>query len=182
LFAGDLFDGGREWDDNQYPVFNTRFTSEFSRFLKIFKLTNEEVVTLGVAGNHDIGFGNTIIPHAYKRYREHFGLLNSVTEVANHSIIALDTIGLSGKTNSEAYKTANEFLHSLPNRNLADPERRILLSHVPLYRPEDSECGPLRRSKPITNRYGYQYQSNLLNLYRYDSISNCERGDKNCAT
>jgi ethanolamine phosphate phosphodiesterase len=137
-----------------------RFYDELGRFLKIFKVQREEVLTLGVAGNHDIGFGHTIVPHAYQRYLNTFGNLNTLTHVGNHSIIAIDTIGLSGKPTSVAYQTATEFLQGLENVPMHEPSRRILLSHVPLYRPKDSDCGSRRRAKPLTNSYGYQYQSN----------------------
>jgi hypothetical protein len=54
IFVGDLMDGGREWTDEQ-------FHEELNRFLKIFKLRDENMLVLGVAGNHDIGFGHTSI-------------------------------------------------------------------------------------------------------------------------
>ncbi|KAI8899629.1 Metallo-dependent phosphatase-like protein [Globomyces pollinis-pini] len=160
IFVGDLMDGGREWTDAQYinNSLNDRFYEELVRFRKVFRLRNEKTLTLGVAGNHDIGFGYTIIPYAYSRYLSTFGRLNTITTVANHSIIALDTIGLSGRPESQAYKTAHEFLQSLTLDSVG-PERRILLTHVPFWRPENSECGPRRRAKPLTNRRGYQYQN-----------------------
>jgi hypothetical protein len=104
---------------------------------------------------------NSVVPHAYQRYLSTFGSLNTLTMIANHSIIAMDTIGLSGKPTSVAYKSATEFLTSLNSETLSDPSRRILLSHVPLYRPPNSDCGSRRRAKPLVNQYGYQYQSNL---------------------
>ena len=116
IFAGDLFDGGREWDDSE-------FRKELHRFQNIFDLNNK--LTLGVAGNHDIGFGKTIINHAYLRYISTFGKLNSVTKIGDFSLIALDTIGLSGRLDSEAYKTAEEFLESLKELE-HEPSRRIL--------------------------------------------------------
>lgn len=35
------------------------------------------------------------------------------------------------------------------------------MTHVPLWRPENSDCGPRRRHPPLRNLYGYQYQSNI---------------------
>jgi hypothetical protein len=57
IFAGDLFDGGREWSDDD-------FSSELTRFNHIFW---SEKPALGVPGNHDIGFGLTLLPYAYSR-------------------------------------------------------------------------------------------------------------------
>jgi hypothetical protein len=135
------------------------FHAELNRFLKIFQVKRDDVLILGVAGNHDIGFGHTIVPHAYQRYLNTFGKLNTLTQIANHSIFAVDTIGLSGKPTSVAFQAATEFLDNLDESNLHDPSRRILLSHVPLYRPKDSDCGPRRHFGPLVNRAGYQYQS-----------------------
>jgi hypothetical protein len=151
LFVGDLMDGGREWNDKQ-------FDQELIRFKKIFHI-NEDVLTLGVAGNHDVGFGKTIITTAHARFLNTFGSVNTLTVVANHTIIALDTIGLSGLPESEAFMTATSFLQSLKDIDLGPVEKRILISHVPIWRPENSACGPKRHFDPITNRRGYQYQS-----------------------
>ncbi|KAJ3322939.1 hypothetical protein HDV06_002598 [Boothiomyces sp. JEL0866] len=162
IFVGDLMDGGRQWNDKD-------FYEELSRFRNVFRLRDPKTVTLGVAGNHDIGFGETIVPRAYSRYLDHFGKLNSITHIANHSIVALDTIGLSGKPDGKPYQTAHAFLKSLDQPKL-NPEKTILISHVPLYRPENADCGPIRHFKPITNRRGYQYQSKrhfTLDLIQY---------------
>ena len=151
IFVGDLMDGGREWDDAQFDI-------ELSRFKKIFHM-NDDVLTLGVAGNHDIGFGKTIVTTAHARFLNTFGSLNAMTIVANHTIIALDTIGLSGLPESDAFKVATSFLQSLKDAELGPIEKRILISHVPIWRPESSACGPKRHFKPMTNMRGYQYQS-----------------------
>ena len=50
----------------------------------------------------------------------------------------------------------NSFINQDQSRN-----PRILLTHVPLFRPDDTPCGPLRNpNKPyIKQGAGYQYQS-----------------------
>ena len=123
---------------------------------------------MGVAGNHDIGFGETIVLSAHDRFIKTFGELNHVTRVANHSFVALDTIGLSGLESSSPYINAFQFLQSLDTKIPLDPlERRILITHVPLWRPENVDCGPRRITKPIRNFRGYQYQ----NLIQYPIAS-----------
>lgn len=152
------------------PSAKCRYHNELLRFKKIFKIPRDTLV-LGVAGNHDIGFGDTsnlrlivVVANAHLRHEKVFGKLNSLSIVANHSIIALDTIGLSGKNDDSANINANAFLNLLTTNELAPDDRRILISHVPLFRPIDSECGSRRRSGPIRNVRGYQYQ----NLIQYD--------------
>lgn len=178
LFVGDLMDGGRyvrvikfprntdkplylrEWED---VVFN----KELARFKKVFPL-KEGTKVMGVAGNHDIGFGETIVLSAHERFIKTFGELNHVTRVANHSFVALDTIGLSGLESSSPHINAFQFLQSLDTKIALDPpERRILITHVPLWRPENVDCGPRRVTKPIRNFRGYQYQ----NLIQYPIAS-----------
>lgn len=39
-------------------LINCRFNTELARFKKIFN-TRQDTLVLGVAGNHDIGFGET---------------------------------------------------------------------------------------------------------------------------
>jgi ethanolamine phosphate phosphodiesterase len=114
-----------------------------------------------VAGNHDIGFGMTIVEDAYTRYLNTFGSANSVVIIADHAFVALDTIALSGNPSVTSYKQAFNFLEEMQHFN-HDYQKRILLTHVPLYRPENSDCGNKRHFSPIKNQYGYQYQSNLI--------------------
>ena len=141
-----------------------RFNEEIQRFRSAFHVRNSKVFTIGVPGNHDIGFGKNVIPYAYNRYSETFGTLNRGFEIANHTIVALDTVSLSGRSDSTSYKNAEEYLQKLNETKETDPSRRILISHVPLYRHEDADCGPRRHTAPIRNTFGYQYQSNLSDL------------------
>lgn len=64
-------------------------------FRSIFKLHPTTDIYF-VPGNHDIGLGppGTFSPFARRRFQEHFGDLNAVVSVANHSLILLDSIGL----------------------------------------------------------------------------------------
>ena len=50
---------------------------------------------LYVAGNHDYGFGDTLIRKAMVRYKQEFGSVNYEVLVGNHSLVVLDTLALS---------------------------------------------------------------------------------------
>ncbi|KAJ2999485.1 hypothetical protein HDV02_002798 [Globomyces sp. JEL0801] len=170
IFVGDLMDGGREWTDAQYinNSLNYRFYEELVRFRKVLL----EIMILDLDTLVNTFTLIKVIPYAYSRYLSTFGRLNTITTVANHSIIALDTIGLSGRPESQAYKTAHEFLQSLTLDSVG-PERRILLTHVPFWRPENSECGPRRRAKPLTNRRDFiqpDIANNVLRAIKPDLI------------
>ncbi|KAG9073229.1 hypothetical protein KI688_001021 [Linnemannia hyalina] len=55
---------------------------------------------LYVAGNHDVGFGDTLIRSSMVRYKKVFGSVNYEVNVGNHSLVILDTLALSSKVPS----------------------------------------------------------------------------------
>ncbi|CUM63224.1 uncharacterized protein PRCAT00000795001 [Priceomyces carsonii] len=151
IFLGDLFDGGREWEDEGW-------FQEYHRFNSIFPKDPTRRYIQSLPGNHDIGF-ESINHKAYKRFQAFFGETNDYIEIGNHTIILLDTISLSSQ---------DEWLQSRPLRfieNLSSHINpyfpRILLTHVPLYRFNDQQdCGPLRESnKKFPVMKGKQYQT-----------------------
>jgi hypothetical protein len=93
--------------------------------------------------------------------------------IADHAIIGIDTIALSGHPESDSYKNAKNFLSNLRTLE-TPPSKRIMLTHVPLFRPDDSECGSRRVSGPLRNFGGYQFQSKFSSKLRHDSISNSQ--------
>jgi hypothetical protein len=98
--------------------------------------------------------------NAYERYMDTFGKLNSVIKIADHSFITLDTVSLSAKQDSISKLNAQYFLDDLKEKyKYSKGSYNILLTHVPLYRGENVDCGPRRRTPNIKNHYGYQYQS-----------------------
>lgn len=73
-------------------------------------------VRLYVAGNHDYGFGDTIIRKAVKRYKREFGSVNYEIKVGNHTIVVLDTLALSSNITS-IRNEAQEFLTKIAKGN-----------------------------------------------------------------
>lgn len=55
---------------------------------------------LYVAGNHDVGFGDTLVRKAMKRYKGDFGSVNYEIKIGNHSLVVLDTLSLSSNITS----------------------------------------------------------------------------------
>ncbi|KAJ3025046.1 UNVERIFIED_CONTAM: hypothetical protein HDU68_007536 [Siphonaria sp. JEL0065] len=114
-----------------------------------------------MAGNHDIGFGPQIIPQAYSRYQKIFGDPNFSLTIANHTLVCIDTLSYSGAPESPYYQKADKFVNDfLTNDPGIYP--RILLTHVPLFRPDNSPCGPLRNRPLIRQGRGYQYQNLIV--------------------
>lgn len=153
IFLGDLFDGGRNWDDEDWYVEYARFNSIYTK-----KPNRKTIMTL--PGNHDIGFGETVNVTALERFKTFFGPTSSIHELGNHTIVLLDTISLSDYSNEQVTKDPRQILESLASYESTDPPR-ILLGHVPLYRfPDSQKCGPLREStKKFPIMKGLQYQT-----------------------
>lgn len=152
FFLGDLFDGGRRWNDSDWM-------QEYDRFNKIFPKKPNRLTVMSLPGNHDIGFGNTVNEDSLTRFKFYFGDPSSKWEVGNHTIVLLDTISLSDSQNENVSAVPREFLESIASTPKTHP--RIMLSHVPLYRDSDVQtCGSKRESKkPFPLAAGEQYQT-----------------------
>lgn len=152
FFLGDLFDGGREWEDGYW-------FKEFERFHKIFPRVPGKLMKTNVAGNHDIGFGDTVVRKSLDRFSAYFGEMNEFFDVGNHTFVILDTISLSDTVDPYVSGFPKKFLENFDRND--HPYPKILLSHVPLFRdPEQQTCGKERESNnyfPLTK--GEQYQT-----------------------
>ncbi|KAJ4483269.1 Metallo-dependent phosphatase-like protein [Lentinula aciculospora] len=173
FFLGDYMDSGRAvMSDAEYERYVNRFMNIFSMDSKIPRYY--------IPGNHDVGLGPSVLfsPHARTRYTSHFGPLNSRVSVANHTFVLIDAPGLVeedykrhglGKTydkwNALPGKTVDfvkSFVDGVYSENsTGNTEPTILLSHIPLSRPEGSNCGPLRERGTIRRGVGLGYQNTL---------------------
>lgn len=143
VFLGDLFDGGREWNDNLW-------FQEYKRFNDIFPSQPNRRTIQSIPGNHDIGF-EVIDQHRLKRFVAFFGPNNDFIEFGNHSIVLLDSISLSSEF-PEVQRPAHEYLENV-NNYLNPNFPRVLLSHVPLFRDNIKQaCGP-KKSHPILSPF-----------------------------
>ncbi|ORZ17179.1 Metallo-dependent phosphatase-like protein [Absidia repens] len=162
VFMGDLMDGGREWGEQGWKTQLKRFYRNFNK--------HASIPTLYMSGNHDIGIRDGIKPEVFQRFQAQFGPTSLIHPLAyNHTLVVLDTAALTNTNRDtkmmiqqEALDVMNEMM--MANQGQEKTGLRVLLSHVPLYRPEQTSCGPLRvQSRPfIYQRYGYQYQ-NMMN-------------------
>ncbi|KAH3673157.1 hypothetical protein WICPIJ_009891, partial [Wickerhamomyces pijperi] len=152
FFLGDLFDGGRNWEDKDW-------LEEYQRFHSIYSVKTDRRTVFSLPGNHDIGFGETVEVDSWRRFRGYFGETSSVHDVGNHTIVILDTISLSDYQNEEVTTPTRKLLERLNTEDNGNP--RIILTHVPFYRfPDQQTCGPLREStKKFPIMKGLQYQT-----------------------
>ncbi|ORX39017.1 Metallo-dependent phosphatase-like protein [Kockovaella imperatae] len=167
IVLGDMLDWGRgNMSDQEYEEYVKLYRS-------IFTLPPDTPMYF-IPGNHDIplGPGNKLFStSARERYAKYFSPPNSILEVANHTLILLDAVGLV----EEDYRRyaaemqfgewdgveggVIEFVKTLGETPPIGP--KILLSHIPLARPEKASCGPLREHGRIAKGAGPGYQ-NLL--------------------
>ncbi|KAK9325982.1 Metallo-dependent phosphatase-like protein [Lipomyces orientalis] len=155
IFLGDLFDGGRRWGQEEW-------VAEYRRFLRVFPIHSGKLTLCEVAGNHDIGLGDDIVVDALRRFTAYFGEPNREIEIGNHSVVILDTDSMMNTNNEEIYGPPRTFFDALVKRAGESSLPRIVLSHIPFYRPPDTSCGPKREGKPsLPISRGYQYQTAL---------------------
>ncbi|ODQ80094.1 hypothetical protein BABINDRAFT_161088 [Babjeviella inositovora NRRL Y-12698] len=168
FFLGDLFDGGREWNNTAV------WFDEYKRFNRIFdpRFSIDRMVIRSLPGNHDIGFGNEVVSEIRDRFRVFFGDSNGYYFFNNnqHVVVMLDTISLSSSNGAISLETW-EFVNRLSAR-MSDPtdaefrsvKTVVLLTHVPFYRDSATQqcLGPHRESpNPFPVSKGYQYQTVL---------------------
>ncbi|ODV97893.1 hypothetical protein PACTADRAFT_47729 [Pachysolen tannophilus NRRL Y-2460] len=157
IFLGDLFDGGIDLVED-----SEKWYKEFGRFKRIFPQFEDINTVMSLPGNHDIGFGDGINITVLNRFETFFGPTNDYINIANHSIILLDTMSLSAYNNDLVNERPKEFIKMITETLGQHP--KILLSHVPLYRsPDKQTCGKLReqQKKPFPIMRGKQYQTVL---------------------
>ncbi|KAJ2898496.1 hypothetical protein IWW38_001374 [Coemansia aciculifera] len=156
IFLGDMFDGGREWEDEQW-------LEEFERYKSIFQNRFPNTVPVyNMAGNHDIGIGNTVVKHALDRYHKYIGPTNQVLTIGGHQVVLLDSLTLESDTPAVS-AASRQLVDRLGNETTTEMPR-LLFTHVPLWRPNETYCGPLRQSpdKFLLNRRGYQFRDQLF--------------------
>ncbi|KAF6174917.1 hypothetical protein GIB67_026405 [Kingdonia uniflora] len=147
VFMGDYFDGGHLLSDEEWQ-------QSLSRFKHIFDLNrrgSSDIPVYYLPGNHDIGYAghyshNTKV---ISRYEKGFGARNHKFTIGNVEFIAIDSQTLDGRRNGNLTSSSWNFIKNISSGYLLSP--RVLLTHIPLYRPDWTYCG-LERSSPIINQ------------------------------
>lgn len=149
FFLGDLFDGGREWESENW-------FRELERWQRIFPDSQHVERVTALPGNHDVGSASGIRRDAFTRFQTHFGESTNVMQLANHKIVLLDTNTLMDTKDQTIRGPVASFFDDIKaDYHKLDP--LILLTHVPLFRRDGSPCGPHREHGSLTLTHGYQY-------------------------
>ncbi|KDP40605.1 hypothetical protein JCGZ_24604 [Jatropha curcas] len=104
-----------------------------------------------IPGNHDIGYESIIShkPEVVRRYVEGFGTRNFRFTVGKLEFIAVDAQILDGHPQENLASMTWEFVKNVSADRQLMP--RVLLTHIPLYRRDNTYCGP-HRSSPVINQ------------------------------
>ncbi|KAK9923896.1 hypothetical protein M0R45_032294 [Rubus argutus] len=149
LFLGDYFDGGPYLSDEEWK-------ESLSRLKHIFSLSTQErhsnIPVYRLSGNHDIGyeFLHSRRPQVIIRYEKEFGSRNYRFAVGKVEFVAIDAQAIDGNPQGYMASSARAFVNNVSLDVQAYP--RVLLTHIPLYRKDGTDCGPNRNSEIINQR------------------------------
>ncbi|KDQ57771.1 hypothetical protein JAAARDRAFT_275020 [Jaapia argillacea MUCL 33604] len=165
FFLGDMLASGRAMmTDDEYDQY-------FYKFQSIFHMNRwvEPTSVYYIPGNNDVGLNisPSLSRNARRRFLKHFGAVNQEVSVRNHTFVMLDAAGF---VDEDYQRTAQKLGYgeyapvrggSVEFINSFSQEHNILLTHIPLARPERASCGPLRDHGTIHRGVGPGYQNTL---------------------
>ncbi|KAF8638052.1 hypothetical protein AX16_010684 [Volvariella volvacea WC 439] len=123
-----------------------------------------------IPGNNDVGMGSSAsrLSPSRQHFQQHFGPLNQIFSIRNHTLVLLDSPGLVDEDYQRSAR-GSSFDDWIPLsggsvefvKNITRADSLILLTHIPLYRPDRSSCGSLRERGTIRKGVGHGYQNTL---------------------
>ncbi|ETW09370.1 hypothetical protein, variant, partial [Aphanomyces invadans] len=141
VYLGDQLDEGTAaTSDDVHETYTTRFRQVFDPNV---------AQSLYLLGNHDASFGNGLTKQLIGRHEEAFGPSNRIVNVNNVLFLQLNTMAMeSDVIDHKVYHDAMAFLDSVEaKRRSTGYPPLVLLTHLPLYRPDDLECGAERAAE-----------------------------------
>lgn len=147
IFVGDMFDSGRCLEDED-------FRTEFLRFEKIFETNLKKIF---IPGNHDVGYGN-LEEKILERYEKYFGKLNFLDSVGPIDVLGINAVYLESTTNENARDNVWKLIDEYVSKKRTNP--MMLLSHVPLWRPNNDLC-KFQRTRGLREGEGEGYKNML---------------------
>ena len=170
VILGDIFDGGRLLHGESEQHDRERHLRRLCAILgcsqpNMLKQTKGAGgrSLLYTSGNHDVGIGEWWSQSAQDTFQQHFGPTFRFA-VNGVEFLAIDSPAMSHNSQYRATIAKEEFLkvlRSAPQNVSQATTPRILLSHIPLWRPPDEGCGTLREKPRLRQGYGVSYQNML---------------------
>jgi predicted MPP superfamily phosphohydrolase len=175
VFMGDIFDGGRYMDDEQFEYSLKRYRSIF--------YSPAKVPIIHVAGNHDVNivtsdysddYFESRMSHIVERFEKHFNNMSSVILLQSPSgwkfkfisicapFLEIDSSAQIQRKNKfpnfarlmlQYHDKAWSFISKELFENQDKNTKSILFTHIPLYRSnKNSDCGRYRKTRSIFNK------------------------------
>lgn len=143
IFLGDIFD---EASVSSGHIFEEA-TKDFDRIFSIDKAKQKRII---IPGNHDVGFHNYMkrVPYALNRFEEKYGATPNIEMAKFNDLNIVSSNSMSFYNDScafcsEAIMATNQIARFIATEfqyRHAEFSRPILLTHIPLYRDNDSNC------------------------------------------
>ncbi|CAH2036604.1 unnamed protein product [Thlaspi arvense] len=172
LFLGDYFDGGpflpeEEWQES------------LSRFKHVFGLNSQgrvgDIPTFFIPGNHDLGYSR-VASHkrdVIDRYERVFGIRNRRFMIGSIEFIGIDAQAIDGNPQKDLASDVWKFVQNVSSDAKSHP--RVLLTHIPLYRPDQTTCGPHRGSSVIDQRLWRHPQDQEVMYQNYITLESSKK-------
>jgi len=153
FILGDLLDSAK-W------LGNVEYEDEVERYQQLFKLVDPNTRIYTISGNHDVGFKIPTVMQLTERYERTFGPVNNRVQVGQFEFILLSSASLEMKEHdTSTYEKTLQFMRTIQQDGSPRYKPRVLLTHVPLWRPSTASCGQLRKSSTaIPNCQGFSYK------------------------
>ncbi|CAN8321705.1 unnamed protein product [Cochlearia groenlandica] len=164
LFLGDYFDGGPFLPEDEWH-------ESLSRFRHVFGLNSQgkvgDIPTFYIPGNHDVGYSR-VASHkqdVIDRYEKEFDMRNRRFMIGSVEFISIDAQAIDGNPQTDSTLDVWKFVQNVSSDARSHP--RVLLTHIPLYRPDQTPCGPQRRSSVIDQRFWRHFQDQEVIYQNY---------------
>lgn len=150
---GDLLDSTKWLRAAEYEA-------EVDRYRRVFNLVDPNTLMYSISGNHDVGFRIANAAALAERYEHAFGPINNRVQVGQFEFVLLSSASLEAEAwDQRSYDRTAAFLQDLRSAGASPFHPRVLLTHVPLWRPQSASCGPLRENSPqIPDSQGFSYK------------------------
>ncbi|KAH8953168.1 hypothetical protein BDL97_08G009700 [Sphagnum fallax] len=151
VFLGDLFDGGPFLSPKEWQESLERFRHIFDQSQGAIKdRGRKEIPMHTLPGNHDLGYEavQTQIPEVVAHYKQVFGGLDYRIKIGGVEFVFVDAQVLDAAV-ADVANSSWSFIQEISKEK--NPLPRVLVTHIPLYRPDDTPCGA-NRASPVINQ------------------------------
>lgn len=167
IFLGDYFDGGPSLSEKEFNASLDRFWHIFDQSRRGLRSRSVRLPYHFLFGNHDLGYAGlqSERPELLERYKNAFGPIEHMNKIGAVNFVFVDSQSLDGNPYDMRTKSAWNFIENV-STEAQSRDSKALLSHIPLYRPDDTPCGPLRSSQLINQRITWSRSASKRIIYQ----------------